>query len=204
MISPLQGFDAQAAQSNFQMGQQIGNANSPFTALGQALKGTLDTYNAHLTAAQEQQNKLDIVGAQNQGALDVANVKTVRTPAPAIPGTQGQTYDPMNPPTVTRGGSTFIVQPKMDDKGWNGSYDYQNTQPAGFMSVGAPQRAQDTNSIEQAAAAAQQQAQQQAQVMYPHDKPADAMAKYAKLMMVKQALAPQQAPGVNPNAVPQQ
>lgn len=47
----------------FQRGMVIGNANSPFSSVAEALKNTVDKYNSHLSMQQEQQNKLEQIKA---------------------------------------------------------------------------------------------------------------------------------------------
>jgi len=64
MISPIQSFDIGAIQGGMQAGMQRGAVNSPFTPLGQALKGTLDKYQSTLAAQQAQQNALGLKQAE--------------------------------------------------------------------------------------------------------------------------------------------
>lgn len=54
----------------FQMGQQLGAGNNPLTSLGQAIKGTLETYKGHLAA----QAAANLQGSKNQNDLDVAKI----------------------------------------------------------------------------------------------------------------------------------
>lgn len=61
--SPMSMFTGGGNEA-FQRGMMIGNANSPFSSVGDAFRNTLDKYNAHLGAQQEQQNKLDLIQKQ--------------------------------------------------------------------------------------------------------------------------------------------
>jgi len=67
--SPMSMFTG-GGNDAFQRGMMIGSVNSPATAIGNALKGTLDKYNAHLSAQQEQQNKLAQINATSQASLN--------------------------------------------------------------------------------------------------------------------------------------
>lgn len=61
MIGALNMFDVSPINAGMQAGMQRGAVNSPFTPLGQALKGTLDMYNKNRATQQEHQNKLGLL-----------------------------------------------------------------------------------------------------------------------------------------------
>lgn len=65
--SPMNMFTGGGNEA-FQRGMMIGNANSPFSTVADAMKSTLDRYNAHLTAQQEQANKLEQIKATGVAA----------------------------------------------------------------------------------------------------------------------------------------
>lgn len=58
--SPMSMFTGGGNEA-FQRGMAIGNANSPFATVGDALKNVVDKYNSHINMQQEQQNKMDLL-----------------------------------------------------------------------------------------------------------------------------------------------
>lgn len=73
--SPMSMFTGGGNEA-FQRGMAIGNANSPFSSVAEALRNTVDKYNAHLTSQQDQANKIDLLKQeyalkrQNAGVAD--------------------------------------------------------------------------------------------------------------------------------------
>lgn len=63
--SPMNMFNAGGGDA-FQRGMVIGNANSPFSSVAEALKNTVDRYHQHLDTQQEQQNKIDLFNQEMQ------------------------------------------------------------------------------------------------------------------------------------------
>jgi hypothetical protein len=75
MIGALNMFDVGTINAGTQAGMQRGAVNSPFTPLGQALKGTLDIYNKNRAAQAEQAFKMEQIDAQGRNALNVARAQ---------------------------------------------------------------------------------------------------------------------------------
>lgn len=68
MVGPLQMFDIAPINAGMAAGMQRGAVNSPFTALGTALKGTLDRYQKSLDAAKAHTNEMELQKLKNEGA----------------------------------------------------------------------------------------------------------------------------------------
>lgn len=66
--SPLNMFTG-GGNDAFNRGMVIGDANSPFSPVAAAFKDTLDKYNAHLDAQQQQAYKLDQIQAEGTAGL---------------------------------------------------------------------------------------------------------------------------------------
>lgn len=112
MINANNMFDITAIQGGLQSGMQIGKANSPFTSVNMALQDVLGKYNAHLTAQQEQANKLEQIRTQyslmGENAKNLADYKQ-RSETTPLPGMEK--YDVANPTVVNVGGIPHFVQP---------------------------------------------------------------------------------------------
>ncbi len=70
--SPMNMFTGGGNEA-FQRGMMIGNANSPFATVGDALKNVVDRYHSNLSMQQEQANKIDLL--KQEYALKRANVQ---------------------------------------------------------------------------------------------------------------------------------
>lgn len=113
--SPMSMFTGGGNEA-FQRGMMIGNANSPFSSVGEALRNTIDKYNAHLGAQQEQANKLEQIRTQydlegqNQLAIQQAKNAAENTAAPIRGFENG--FDIANPPTQIIGGQKVAFIPE--------------------------------------------------------------------------------------------
>jgi flagellar hook-basal body complex protein FliE len=125
MISPINAFDVGTIQAGQQAGMQRGAVNSPFTALGTALKSTLDKYQASQVAAQEQANAMALQGSKNDNDIAVAKIGAGYTPdgssplpetTPEVVWTKGPNGEDMYATKKTSKGrpvqSDFVFAPK--------------------------------------------------------------------------------------------
>lgn len=102
--SPMNMFNAGGGDA-FQRGMVIGNANSPFSSVAEALKNTVDRYHQHLDAQQEQQNKIDLL--KQEYGLKQQMASTTPDPDASGPFTQ------VDPKT----GKSFIRSTSIDATG---------------------------------------------------------------------------------------
>jgi hypothetical protein len=62
--NPIMGMFGGGGGEAFQRGMMIGNVNSPFSSVAQAMKGTVDRYRQNIASQQEQQNALELEKAK--------------------------------------------------------------------------------------------------------------------------------------------
>lgn len=137
--SPLSMFDG--GGDAFQRGMVIGNANSPFSTVADALRNTVDKYNAHLGAQQEQANKLDLIkqqyGMQGQNLISGIREKYNQSTPQLSPAEAA--IDPMHPedPKFIRnvGGVQMYPQPMYDAYGRIKGYKYVNPRALSMMDI---------------------------------------------------------------------
>lgn len=138
--SPMSMFTGDGGQA-FQRGMIIGNANSPFSSVAEALKNTLDKYNSHLSAQQDQQDKMDLIKQQYglQGDNLIKGIQTkYQQSAPQLSPEQSQ-IDPMHPedPKFMRdvAGVKMYPQPVYDTYGRVKGYKYVNPRALSMMDM---------------------------------------------------------------------
>lgn len=110
-VSPMSMFNPGGGDA-FQRGMIIGNANSPFSSVAEALKSTVDRYHQHLDNQQEQQNKIDLIKQEYGLKQQMAN--TTPDPDAAGPFTQ---VDPKTGKAFIR--STTIDATGRSRVGWS-------------------------------------------------------------------------------------
>ena len=138
---------------------EVGRQSNSLSRMADTLNAGMAAYHAQNQMQQkmagEQANAMALEGKKNEGALAVQGLhnqglvtsnsyKNAIQPVPEIPGVGA--YDPMNPPWVTRGGSTFLVEPDMGTHGFQG-WKHQSTQPPGMMALTSADNP-DTNSLQ--------------------------------------------------------
>lgn len=138
--SPMNMFTGDGGQA-FQRGMTIGNANSPFASIADALKSTVDRYHAELDRQSEQQNKVDLLkqqyGLAGGNLLEGINAKYTQS-APHLSPSE-QSIDPMHPedPKYLRnvGGVTMYPQAIYDSYGRVKGYKYVNPRALSMMDI---------------------------------------------------------------------